>query len=70
MTRIIRINDCNECPHRDHNGAFGKISYIPMCRAVNKELPYNVVPDGKYHYAERIKEIPDWCPLEPLDKLA
>jgi hypothetical protein len=71
MTRIIRINDCSECPSKDHNGAYGRIAYIPICRAVGRELPYTVEKDKHMGiYAHRLPEIPEWCPLEPLDKLS
>jgi hypothetical protein len=42
MSRVIRITECRQCPSCDHKGGFGKIAYIPVCRATGKELPYTV----------------------------
>jgi len=64
----IVIKTCKECPHIDHNGAFGQVAYIPMCRWENKKLPYtvNVEHRGKAirNVASPSHVIPDWCSLE------
>ena len=64
--KFIPINSCSECPSRDHRGAFGRIAYIPICRATGKELPYDVVtnPISGISSASATYEIPEWCPLE------
>lgn len=64
MIKIIRIETCKECTNRDHKGAFGRISYIPICRKAGMELPYTE-HKGK---ASPTYEIPDWCPLENLEE--
>ena len=64
MSRIIRINDCSDCPSKDHLGAYAKISYIPVCRYANKELPYTCSTDHTIAIASNV--IPEWCPLEKL----
>lgn len=69
MTRIIRIETCANCPHRDHDGAFGQPSCKPMCRATpgSQELPYTVMHGyGSRCIAVPTYVIPDWCPLEML----
>ena len=42
------IQNCGECPHKDHKGAFAKISRVPVCRKTDKELPYaiSIGPSG------------------------
>ena len=64
--RMIRIKDCDDCPHLDHTGAFGRVAYVPCCNKKHgKELPYT--PDlGRRATvtAHRTPGIPDWCPLE------
>lgn len=65
MTKVIVIDKCSICPHSDHKGAFGRISYIPVCRLANRELPYEVVHDRHFGTtASRVDVIPEWCPLE------
>lgn len=73
MTRIIRIESCKDCHFRDHNGAFGVIAYIPMCRnGKSRELPYTTSPSGlgRQLYASVCDGIPEWCPLEKLEAAA
>jgi hypothetical protein len=66
-TRKILLSDCETCPSRDHKGAFGIIGHIPVCRAVNKEMPFTLgAQAGGRVQAIRTLGIPDWCPL-PLD---
>lgn len=65
MTKVIVINKCSECPGSDHKGAYGRISYIPVCRYATRELPYEVVYDKHFGTcASPTDIIPEWCPLE------
>ncbi len=64
MAKVIVIDKCSICPNTDHKGAFGKISYIPVCRLARKSLPYEVVRNGTCVTASRTDIIPEWCPLE------
>lgn len=65
MSKVIRIENCSQCPSRDHKGAYGRISYIPVCRAVGKELPYEVYIDRHFGVSAHASNIiPEWCPLE------
>lgn len=64
MTRIIRIESCNACPSLGHKGAFAPVSYVPVCRGANKELPHTVRKFHDYTYGNVTDVIPDWCPLE------
>ena len=63
--RKIVLKTCTHCPNRDHKGAFGNPSCVPVCRLANQELPYTVTPgsNGRLH-ASPTYEIPAWCPLE------
>lgn len=64
MGKKIAIPNCGVCPHKDHNGGFGKIAYLPMCRAAHKELPYTETASKGRCYATPTLVIPEWCPLE------
>jgi len=65
--RMIRVNDCGDCPHLDHKGAFGRVAYIPVCRNANKDLPYTVdASTAGFCTASQTGGIPDWCPLERM----
>lgn len=67
--RKIVIKTCEECPHIDHEGGFGRIAYIPRCANAKKNLPYTVeASDAGRVYAEPTYEIPEWCPLKENDK--
>jgi hypothetical protein len=61
--KAILIESCGVCPNRDHNGAFGKVAYVPICRLSNKQLPYDVEVQRGREYAVAKKEIPAWCKL-------
>lgn len=63
MARAIVINDCGTCPHRDHRGAFGDVSYVPCCRKANRNLPYTVHESRMGATASQTDGIPAWCPL-------
>lgn len=67
MNRKIVFLTCEDCPHFDHKGAFGKIAYVPVCRKKKKELPYAKAVEGERVMASATYVIPDWCPL-PVDK--
>jgi hypothetical protein len=65
MSKKIVIASCLSCPSRDHRGAFGHISYIPVCRRTGKDLPYTVgASAGMTLVASPTYAIPDFCPLE------
>ena len=74
MNKKITITSCDDCPHVDHKGAFGKVAYIPICRLAEHErggntyswkelpwVPYERLP-GIIEAADTGK-IPEWCPL-------
>lgn len=64
--RVIVIEDCGTCPHKDHNGAFGKVSYIPHCNLAHCDLPYDTIEDHRLKLgltAISRPGIPSWCPL-------
>ena len=65
VARKIVLHTCTHCPNRDHKGAFGNPSCVPVCRLANQGLPYTVTPgsNGRLH-ASPTYEIPAWCPLE------
>lgn len=68
MTRIIKIENCTQCPSFDHRGAFGDIAYIPVCRSVNLNLTYSVSSSNNGRkIATPTGAIPEWCPLEKLE---
>ena len=72
MSRKIVIKSCGRCPYRDHQGAFGKIAYVPACgKMENRVLPYTTSVDKYNPKYERVitslTEIPEWCPLEKED---
>lgn len=68
MSKCIKIKSCNECHHRDHQGGFGKIAYIPCCRfGKGRELPYTTSANQRgYVTATCTGVIPEWCPLDDL----
>jgi len=61
----INITKCSECPHKDHAGGFGSISYIPTCSAkMGRTLPYTKKASNTRIVAVGTSEIPYWCPLD------
>lgn len=65
--RCLVVQNCMQCPNHDHKGAFGAVAYVPVCRKVGLELPYDPVtvgPRGSVTASPK-GTIPDWCPLEP-----
>lgn len=72
---IIKIERCEDCPHKDHTGGFTKGGPKPCCHhpnvvesrghnCFNRVIPY------KDEYVPRLErearltiKIPDWCPL-------
>lgn len=63
--RKIVQQTCSGCQYKDHNGAFGNISCVPVCRFAKQELPYTTtVGDSGRVHAHPTNVIPDWCPLE------
>lgn len=68
--RMIRVNTCQTCPHKDHKGGFGSPAYVPVCRKANNELPYTLTPNsrGTGCLANATHVIPEWCPLEKINE--
>jgi hypothetical protein len=66
MTRYIPIDNCEQCPFKDHKGAFAEVSYVPVCRKTNCILPHSIEKSGNQTVARHSNEIPDWCPLSKL----
>ncbi len=66
MNKKIVIKSCEDCPHKDHRGAFGTVRYIPVCRMGDQTLPYTVGnnPHMSGSIAYYTGVIPDHCPLE------
>lgn len=65
--KCLPIKDCSDCPHTDHKGAFALVSYVPVCRATQRELPHTVDSNEKGRaFASYTGEIPDWCPMPDL----
>ena len=63
--RKIVQQTCSGCQHKDHKGAFGTISCVPVCRYAKEDLPYTTtVGDSGRVHAIHTNVIPDWCPLE------
>lgn len=67
QAKKIVIKDCSECPHKDHKGGFGEVSYIPICIHIRiidrRELPYTVGLAHNVVVASPTYVIPEWCPL-------
>jgi hypothetical protein len=65
--RIIKIENCRECPHFGHSGGFDRGGPKPMCEH----------PDAKTHRRlsrrplseMRTISIPGWCPLMTVQEL-
>ena len=68
MTRIIRIESCGVCPNKDDKGAFGPVSYVPVCRMMKRTLPYTEEELNGRVYASLVNDIPSWCQLEKLEE--
>lgn len=64
MAKKIVIKTCEDCPHKDHTGGFGRVMYVPVCRETNKKLGYQVRNQGIHVVAVYDGIIPTWCPLE------
>lgn len=71
----LKVETCQTCPKWDHMGAFGKVSCVPVCRAmknpVGSKTYHKVIPhdvgQSKYSAAIVAKQhegFPEWCPLE------
>jgi len=74
MPVYLRIDNCQQCPHRGHKGGFGAIAYVPTCMKVGRDLPYSVGCAGPARYGSPIAVatqkpgIPEWCPLRDTNK--
>ena len=64
MNRKIVIKDCDDCPHIEHRGAFGQVSYVPRCGKSGDTLPHTVSAPRGNPTATIKPGIPDSCPLE------
>ncbi len=72
--KILRteINNCRDCPHYDHTGAWTPGGAMSICRKTKssqnkygkRELPVTAVI-GRHGNPTRAYtgKIPDWCPL-------
>ena len=70
MEKTIRINNCDQCPHLSHSGAFTPGGAKPICgnRDACGKRKQNF---DQFHWGQRILEknscgkliIPKWCPL-------
>lgn len=61
MAKCIIIENCSQCSHRSHQGAFGKPRYVPSCSKIGSTLPYEGVNENGSANATEV--IPTWCPL-------
>jgi len=62
MSRIIRIENCNQCPHKDLLSWKDDHPFIPVCLASgSKILP---TEDIYASLPKCLGIIPEWCPLE------
>lgn len=69
MSRVIRIESCEDCTNRDHKGAFAEVYCVPVCHAVHpsRELPPHSGTWVRHQASGRTHVChPDWCPLEKL----
>lgn len=58
MTRLIRIESCDQCPHsRAFPGEF------PRCVAATEDY-HGATVSRRFRPADNYPEIPHWCPLE------
>ena len=62
MTKIIRIESCNDCPDRQHTGAFSDGGARAICH--NRKRLDETDYDTESRIIEDPKKIPAWCPLE------
>jgi hypothetical protein len=68
MSVYIKVDSCRACPHWDHQGGFGKISYVPYCGKENRELPFTPVVGKRGNVVASGMDIPDWCPLPKTEE--
>jgi hypothetical protein len=70
MSRKIVVEGCATCPHSDHQGAFGRVAYIPTCKLKGGEvIPYITAESNGRLFAHLKNTTPEWCPL-PYDILS
>ena len=71
MSRIIAINNCHECPHNDHTGAFTINGSLDCCRHSDSPKNFRMsdhtgLKKDCNRYIAKLNvdaSIPDWCPL-------
>lgn len=56
MTRLIRINGCDMCPHAVGSRGCRKVQYDDENNITRIKL-----------FGDQYPNIPDWCPLETVD---
>lgn len=74
ITITVVINNCGECRHVGHSGAFTKGGAKAVCHhddAVETATrnKSGIIGDDKYHWKYRVikdreNKIPGWCPLK------
>jgi hypothetical protein len=70
MSVTITINNCDECQHVDHSGAFTPGGAKPICG--NSDACHVRCHRDKWHWKNRVLHrnsngnlvIPTWCPLK------
>jgi len=65
--RSFQVVTCSDCPDYDHRGAFAAVACVPVCRALDRDLPHKVVKERGRDWAQPTTDIPDWCPLPKAD---
>jgi len=68
--KYIKIENCSQCPHKDHSGKFTPGGAYPICNHDKvcyeiKELSWKtrILPNNNRIYTNII---PNWCPLEDI----
>jgi hypothetical protein len=76
MSKVIEIEQCEDCPHLSHTGAFTPGGGKPCCNhpetvktkgsdCFKRVIPYkNSISEIANLPFRTPKRIPDWCPLE------
>lgn len=63
MEKAITVSGCQSCPHKEHRGGFGRVSYVPYCRVKHKTIPHTTGLSYGIVTATPVAGIPPWCPL-------
>jgi anaerobic ribonucleoside-triphosphate reductase len=62
MDITIKIKNCNECPHSDHNGFLRETTYY-VCNKSNCRKIAKIDRNKSRGVNDRPIKIPKWCPL-------